>query len=65
VRPGLALYGVHPAHGSSRIGLRPVMSVRTRVAAVRDVREGSPLGYEGTFVTRRRSRAFASTVKRS
>ena len=56
VRPGLALYGVHPAHGSSRLGLRPVMSVRARVAAVRDVPEGSALGYEGTFVTRRRSR---------
>jgi alanine racemase len=55
-RPGLALYGVHPSHGSSRIGLRPVMSVHTRVAAVRDLPAGSALGYEGTFVTRRRSR---------
>jgi alanine racemase len=56
VRPGVSLYGVHPAHSSTRIGLRPVMSVRARVAAVREHPAGSPLGYEGTFVTRRRSR---------
>jgi alanine racemase len=56
VRPGVALYGVHPAHSSTRIGLRPVMSVRARVAAVREHAAGSPIGYEGTFVTRRRSR---------
>jgi alanine racemase len=56
VRPGLALYGVHPSHGSSRIGLRPVMAVLTRVAVVRELPEGSALGYEGTFVTRRRTR---------
>lgn len=62
VRPGLVLYGVHPAHGSTRLGLRSVMSLHTRVAAVRDVAAGSPLGYEGTFVTRRRSRIAALPI---
>ncbi len=62
VRPGLVLYGVHPAHGSTRLGLRPVMSVHTRVAALREVPVGSPLGYEGTFITRRRSRIAALPI---
>ena len=56
VRCGLVLYGVYPSHGASRLGLRPVMAVRTRVAMVREISVGNPLGYEGTFVTQRHSR---------
>ncbi|REJ78375.1 MAG: alanine racemase [Acidobacteria bacterium] len=36
--------------------LRPVMSVRTRIAHLKTVEEGEPLGYGRTFVTGRRSR---------
>ncbi|MEE9217448.1 MAG: alanine racemase [Acidobacteriota bacterium] len=56
VRLGLALYGVYPSHGASRLGLRPIMTLHTRVAVVRDIKAGTSLGYESTFVTRRRSR---------
>jgi alanine racemase len=34
---------------------RPVMSVRTRIGLIKQVAEGSPLGYGGTFVTSRPS----------
>jgi len=52
VRPGLALYGVPPAHGEAP-ELRPAMSVVTRVGSVRRVPAGTPLGYGGRFVAAR------------
>lgn len=45
VRPGLALYGVAPGPGAPDPGLRPVMTLRTEVAAVRAVVAGDPVGY--------------------
>ncbi len=57
VRPGLLLYGVQPS--ASRAGLarlRPVMSLRTRVANVRHVRRGDPVGYGATFRAKQRGR---------
>lgn len=44
VRPGLMLYGARPSpHLPGR--LRPVMTLRTRVQLVRDVRAGGSVGY--------------------
>jgi alanine racemase len=57
VRPGLLLYGVQPS--ATRAGLarlRPVMSLRTRVANVRHVRRGDPVGYGATFRAKQRGR---------
>lgn len=51
VRPGGALYGLYSAPE-----LRPVMSLHTRIILLKTVPTGSPLGYGGTFVTRRPSR---------
>ena len=52
VRPGGVLYGlwrdVLPA-GSADPGLRPVMSVRSRVTLLKRVRRGETLGYGCTF----------------
>ncbi len=48
VRPGLMLYGVHPApHLEAR--LRPAMTLRTRVAHVRRLRAGDAVGYAALF----------------
>ncbi len=49
VRPGLALYGISPfATGSgTELGLRPVMSLRGRVIALRSLRRGEEVGYGG------------------
>jgi len=50
VRPGLMLYGVHPAaHLRDRAALAPAMTLRTRVSNVRHVRPGDAVGYGGTF----------------
>jgi len=45
VRPGLALYGVAPAPHLDDPGLRPVMTLRSEVAAVRPVAAGEGVGY--------------------
>ena len=45
VRPGLMIYGVVPPPLASTIPLKPVMSLRSRVVAVKGVREGEVVGY--------------------
>ena len=45
VRPGLMMYGVVPPPLASTIPLRPVMSLRSRVVAVKGVRVGEVVGY--------------------
>ena len=58
VRPGIMLYGITPrASGTgSDLGLRPAMRLATRVIAVREVRSGETVGYNGTWRAARDSR---------
>jgi alanine racemase len=65
VRPGLALYGYHlPFERAGRVvsgsGLRlpvnPVLTWKTRILSLREMRAGQPLGYGGTYVTKAPSR---------
>ncbi len=57
VRPGLLLYGARSAgHQDPARRLRPVMSVRTRVVAVRELAAGSAVGYGAAFRTVRPTR---------
>jgi alanine racemase len=53
VRPGILMYGVAPDAFKGRIDVRPVMSVRSRVVAVKGVRVGETIGYGGRFIARR------------
>ena len=61
VRPGLALYGYHlPFERAGRVVsgrglqllLKPVLTWKTRILSVRDVRASQALGYGGTYVTK-------------
>ncbi len=54
VRPGIALYGYSPFEES--FGLRPVLSLRSKVLTVRNLPASSPVSYGRTFVTKRASR---------
>ncbi len=59
VRPGIALYGCYPDEGSVGLdgpGLTPVMTLKSRVAAVRDLSAGSCVSYGRTRVLGRESR---------
>jgi alanine racemase len=53
VRPGLLLYGLVPPPLASTIHLRPVMSLTSRVVAVKGVRVGERVGYGGRFTADR------------
>jgi len=60
VRPGIALFGVDPlpavvprVAGATGAGLRPVMSVHSRIVALRRIEVGETVGYGGTFRARR------------
>jgi alanine racemase len=55
VRVGLALYGVPPSPEQGA-ELRPVMSLRSEVLALRDLPAGSAVGYDQTYRTTRPSR---------
>jgi alanine racemase len=52
VRPGIFLYGGHPAPGTEMRVPEPVVSVRARLGLVRDVPPGSTVGYGATHVSR-------------
>ncbi|WP_310130900.1 alanine racemase [Leifsonia shinshuensis] len=52
VRLGIAVYGLSPFGGSAaELGLRPAMTVRGRVAAVRRVPAGKGVSYDYTYRT--------------
>jgi alanine racemase len=55
VRPGLLLYGVVPPPLASTIELAPVMSLGSRVVAVKGVRPGEVSGYGARFTADRPS----------
>jgi alanine racemase len=65
VRPGLALYGYHlPFERAGRavsgralkLSVQPVLTWKTRILSLREMRAGQALGYGGTFVTKAPSR---------
>jgi alanine racemase len=45
VRPGLLLYGVTPPPLATTLALKPVMSLHSRIVAVKGVRPGEGAGY--------------------
>lgn len=57
VRVGIALYGLLPSERlrGANIPIRPAMSFKTKVAAVRRIARGQPVGYGGTFAPERDS----------
>ena len=58
VRPGVMLYGVSPlaAHSAAMLDLRPVLTLRSELMAVKTVAAGEPVGYGGTWVSTREAR---------
>jgi alanine racemase len=64
VRPGAALYGCHvrfrptprQREFEAKLPLEPVLSLRAKIVAVRDLLPGATVGYDAKFVTKRASR---------
>jgi alanine racemase len=53
VRPGLLLYGLVPPPLQASLPLQPVMSLSSRVVAVKGVRADEPVGYGARFTASR------------
>jgi alanine racemase len=53
VRPGLLLYGIVPPPLASTIDLAPVMSLASRIVAVKGLRPGDVSGYGARFTAER------------
>ncbi|MET0090979.1 MAG: alanine racemase [Candidatus Thiodiazotropha sp.] len=63
VRIGAACYGVKTSRNFENLpGLKPVMSVKSRIAQVRDIPTGTKIGYGSLFITQRPSRIAAIPV---
>lgn len=56
VRPGLALYGLHPGTLVPRAPIDPVLSLETELLCVKEVATGTPVGYAGSWIAARPSR---------
>jgi alanine racemase len=64
VRPGLMLYGISPFRGTSGAdhGLQPVMTLCSRVIAVKDLAAGEQVGYGGDWTATRPTRLAIASV---
>jgi alanine racemase len=57
VRPGIAMYGLDPGpFARMGLGLQPVLSLKTQIAYLKGVPEGTPIGYDGRTVTPKATR---------
>jgi len=58
VRPGIMLYGCSPFADvtADELGLKPVMTLESRVIAIQNMRPGEMLGYGGLFTAGRETR---------
>lgn len=64
VRPGLVLYGASPLAGSigTDYGLKPVMTLRSRIIALKEVQRGEQVGYGGTWTATRTTRLAVAAI---
>ena len=64
VRAGITIYGIYPSDEVARTQpeLKPVMQLKSHIAAIREVPSGTPVSYGGTFVTERVTRVATIPV---
>lgn len=63
VRPGLALYGLHPKEEMlDKISLKPVLSFKTRVVYLKNVARGRSISYGRTYITKKKTQVATIPV---
>ncbi len=64
VRCGVTMYGMWPSDEVSRdkIKISPVMSIYSHISFIKDISEGTPVSYGGTFVADKRMRVATIPV---
>jgi alanine racemase len=56
VRPGIMMYGLYPSKEvDHNIELKPAMTFKTRISAVKVVSPGTPISYGRTFIARKKT----------
>ena len=51
VRPGILVYGIHPSPATKgKIDVQPVLSLRSIISQIWDVKAGTPVSYGRTFI---------------
>lgn len=58
VRPGGALYGIDPGSltESNLVKLNPILELKSQITFIKTVPAGTPVGYERTYLTRKRTK---------
>jgi alanine racemase len=58
IRPGIMLYGISPFNDRTGVmhGLRPVMTLETKLIAIHNVKVGQTVGYDGRYVCNKDTR---------
>ncbi len=57
VRPGILLYGYFPGEGKNfDLPIKKTLEFKTKVGYIKEVPEGTPIGYSKTFVTTRKTK---------
>ena len=58
IRPGIILYGISPFPGKTgpQEGLKPVMTLRSRIISIKEIEPGTRVGYGGDWVAGRTTR---------
>ena len=62
VRPGILLYGYYPCPDRGDVDVRPCMTLKTRVAQIKDMRAGESVSYGRNWTAPRDSRVAVLTV---
>lgn len=64
VRAGITLYGLWPSEQVSRdiVELKPVLSLKSHIVYIKEVDEGVPVSYGGTYVTPKKMRVATIPV---
>ncbi len=57
VRPGIMLYGMYPSDEvKKRFELKPVLSFKSKIVQIRELKAGSKISYGSTYITKNKER---------
>lgn len=57
VRPGIMLYGYYPClELKDKVKLKPICTLKTKISFIKEVEEGTTIGYGRTYITKRKAK---------
>ena len=52
LRLGIAMYGINPTENTQYDNLKPVLSLRSRIIMLKNIKANTPISYGGTFISK-------------